>query len=88
MQYPPPLFWDEGMLLTAQHMQALGRYVEGRNTELWLSGMPHAWGIAKLEIDPAALGNYRGAIVGTAGTVVGAALDGCHVGEGIVAALL
>ena len=58
MPYPPPVHWREGMLLTAQHMQAFGRHLEGRSSEGWLIGLPHSWGIARYEIDLPALENY------------------------------
>ncbi len=59
MATQPPLNWSEGMFLTPQHMQALMRHLEGRLAETRLAASPHAWGISRLEIDPAALANYR-----------------------------
>ncbi len=54
-----PVHWYEGMFLKPQHFQAADRYdfERVREAEDWL--VPHNYGFRLLDIDEAAVGNYR-----------------------------
>ena len=51
--------WSEGMLLTPQHFQQWDRHVEGLIAERFLTHVPFAWGITRVDIDHDGLANGR-----------------------------
>ncbi len=55
MKPPRRPVWSEGLLLSPQHLQALDRYHENLVAARIASIAPNDWGVASLEIDPAAL---------------------------------
>jgi type VI secretion system protein ImpJ len=55
MKQPRRPVWSEGMLLSPQHLQALDDYHETLLAARLEAVVPIDWGVASLEIDPAAL---------------------------------
>jgi type VI secretion system protein ImpJ len=53
-----PFFWHQGLFLQPHHFQMKDRYDELLLTPLNRFLNPHFWGIAEIEIQQAALGNY------------------------------
>jgi type VI secretion system protein ImpJ len=53
-----PLFWHQGLFLQPQHFQLKDLYDQSLLTPLHKYLNPHFWGIADIEIQQAALGNY------------------------------
>jgi type VI secretion system protein ImpJ len=51
------LVWNEGLLLTPQHLQHLDRYHEETAVELFRSARPFGWGLTFLELDREAIHN-------------------------------
>lgn len=56
MKTPQRPVWSEGTFLSPQHLQAQDRFHEALVAERIAALAPHAWGVAALEIDAAALG--------------------------------
>lgn len=59
--------WNEGLLLTPQHMQQLERYHEERDGELFRASRPYAYGFTALDLDEDAIENGRVVIRSAAG---------------------
>lgn len=55
MFLPHRVVWSEGMFLSPQHLQVLDRYHETLLASRLQTVAPFPWGVAELEIDPAAL---------------------------------
>ena len=53
-----PLFWHQGLFLQPQHFQLKDLHDQSLLTPLHKYLNPHFWGIADIEIQQAALGNY------------------------------
>ncbi len=51
-------FWHQGLFLQPQHFQLQDRYIQSLLTPLHSFLQPHFWGVAGLEIQDAALGNF------------------------------
>ncbi len=49
--------WNEGLLLTPQHLQHLDQYHEESATELFRTARPHGFGLTTLELDQEAIQN-------------------------------
>src|SRR5687767_6392720 len=56
MKSPQRVVWTEGMLVSPQHLQQADLYHERLLDERLSSLVPFAWGVAKVAIDPGALG--------------------------------
>lgn len=56
MKAPQRPVWSEGMLMSPQHLQSLDRFHEGLLAARVSALSPYDWGIAAIELDPAALG--------------------------------
>jgi type VI secretion system protein ImpJ len=56
MKTPQRPVWSEGTFLSPQHLQAQDRFHEALLAERIAALAPHAWGVATLEVDQAALG--------------------------------
>ncbi len=52
-----PLFWHQGLFLQPQHFQLLDRYVQSSTSPYQSYQSPHFWGVGKLKIQEASLGN-------------------------------
>ncbi len=52
-----PFFWHQGLFLQPQHFQLQDRYIQSLNKPLQTFLQPHFWGVGKLHIQDAALGN-------------------------------
>ncbi len=57
MDIQKPLFWQQGLFLQPQHFQQNDLYVHSLLNPLHKFIQPHFWGVASLDISPAALGN-------------------------------
>jgi type VI secretion system protein ImpJ len=55
MSWNSKVIWSEGMLLQPQHMQQHDRFLETRLEARVGALRPHAWGLARIEIDQAQL---------------------------------
>ncbi len=52
-----PFFWHQGLFLQPQHFQLQDRYIQSLTVPLQTYLQPYFWGIGKLQIQDAALGN-------------------------------
>ncbi|MGC3998200.1 MAG: type VI secretion system baseplate subunit TssK [Anaeromyxobacter sp.] len=55
MRAPQRVIWTEGMFLSPQHLQSQDRYHEALLAARLAALTPFAWGVAELQLDPAAL---------------------------------
>jgi len=61
--------WNEGLLLTPQHLQHLDRYHEDSATELFRAARPYGWGLGFLDLDREAIANGQVVIHGASGVL-------------------
>ncbi len=59
-----PLYWHQGLFLQPQHFQIMDQYQSSMVQYLQQYGQPYFWGVAKLQVQEAALSNRQFEILG------------------------
>jgi type VI secretion system protein ImpJ len=75
MKSPQRVVWSEGMLVSPQHLQQSDLYHERLLDERLAAAFPYAWGVAKVAVDPGALGAEQVRLA----TFVGVLPDGLYL---------
>ncbi len=57
MDIQRPLYWHQGLFLQPQHFQLLDLFIQSLLTPFRQFMAPHFWGIGRIEIQRAGLGN-------------------------------